>query len=306
MSAPYSYPCFDFRLRSELPLAEFGSGDAAEDRPAVEIRLDLVPEVLSGAAPPQRGLQATANEALLQVDGVARYLIRHGNEIVVQPAPGASERDVRLFLLGSSLGIVCHQRGLLPLHANAVVADGGAYAFAGASGAGKSTLAAHFSRRGYDVLCDDVCAVSFDETGAPQAWPGLPRIKLWGDALEAFGHDSASLDRAIEGHDKFHLPLPRVRRSGPVPLRRLYVLERGQDGAGVISPLHGHRAMEAAMAHTYRGGYLKPLGLVARNFQQCLSLAGRIGIYEAHRAWGYDLFEQQAGLLEQHILADAG
>ena len=113
---------------------------------------------------------------MLTVDGVGRYLVRGGAEILVDAAGGAAERDVRLFLLGSALGILCHQRGLLPLHANAVVANGAAYAFAGHSGAGKSTLAAHFAQAGYEILCDDVCVISFDEAGQPLAWPGLPRL----------------------------------------------------------------------------------------------------------------------------------
>lgn len=307
MPARFSYACFDFRLRSDLALVELGSVYAGDDRPVVDVRLGAVPEALAGAGPPFRGVQAAGNEALLHVEGVARYLVRKGDEIVVDPAPGASERNVRLFLLGSALGVVCHLRGLLPLHANAVVAQGGAYAFAGPSGAGKSTLAAHFARRGYDVLCDDVCVVSFDASGAPLAWPGLPRLKLWADAAQAFGHDSAVLDRVIDGQDKYHVPLPLARELGPVPLRRLYLLERcEEEAASTIAPLHGHRSMKAAMSQTYRGGYLKPMGLIEQNFRQCLALVNRTGIYQARRAWGFEAFEQQAGLLEQHLLNNPG
>ena len=43
-------------------------------------------------------------------------------------APGASSRNVRVFLLGSAFGALLHQRGLLPLHANAVEVDGRAVA----------------------------------------------------------------------------------------------------------------------------------------------------------------------------------
>lgn len=300
------YSCFDFRLRSDIPLGELIPADDSSDvRPIIEIRLGSVPETLPGAAPPQAGLQARGEDALLAVADVARFLVRGGAEIVVDAAPGASERNVRLFLLGSALGMLCHQRGLLPLHANAIVADGGAVAFAGHSGAGKSTLAAHFERAGYDVLCDDVCVVSFTAEGAPVAWPGLPRLKLWGEAAKAFGHDSTTLDIAIEGMDKYHVPMTRRLAAQPIPFRRLYVLSRAEGGGeGATVPLKGRAAMEAVMAQTYRGFYLAPMGLAERHFRQCVALSAHAEVYAASRAWGYDVFARETERLERHIFAE--
>lgn len=297
------YSCFDFCLRSEIPLPELTRAAEVGATPVVDVVFGEVPETLPGAAPAEFAIQAEGDDVLLVVKGTARYLVRNGREIVVDPVEGASERNVRLFLLGSALGILCHQRGLLPLHANAVVADGGAYAFAGHSGVGKSTLAAHFAREGYEVLCDDVCVVSFDGGGRPLAWPGLPRLKLWGDAAEAFGHDSVLLDRAIEGLDKYHVPLVPARAVRPVPLRRLYLLARTDEGQEPeIQRLQGQRAMAAAMEQTYRNLYLGPMGLAAQNFRQCAALLAQVEIYEARRDWGYEVFGSQAELLERHIL----
>src|SRR5688572_14986014 len=276
MTRPHLYSCFDFRLRSELRLGELTPADDADGRPLVEVRLGAVPEVLPGAQPPSYGIQAAGDAVVLTVTGTARYLVRGGREIVVDPDPGGAERNVRLFLLGSALGILSHQRGLLPLHANAVVAEGEAYAFGGHSGAGKSTLAAHFAREGYAVLCDDVCAISFAGDGTPLAWPGLPRLKLWADAAQAFGHDSAELDRAIEGLDKYHVPLAEARATRAVPFRRLYLLARTEQGEEpAISRLQGQRAMTAVMEHTYRNSYLAPMGLAAQNFRLCAQLLRR-------------------------------
>ena len=49
--------------------------------------------------------------------------------------------------------------------------------------------------------------------------------------------------------------------------------------------------------------YLGPMGLAAQNFRQCAALLARAEVYAATRAWGYDVFEREAGLLERHILA---
>ncbi len=303
MTAAALYSCFDFCLRSEIPLAELVPAGEAGERPVVDIKLGRLAETLPGGGGAERGIQVAGDSVLLTVDGVARYLVRGGREILVDPAQGGSERDLRLFLLGSALGILCHQRGLLPLHANAIVAGGGAYAFAGPSGAGKSTLAAHFSRAGYEILCDDVCVISFDEGGRPHAWPGLPRLKLWGDAATAFGHDRDNLDRAIEGQDKYHVPLAPAGPPRPVPFRRLYLLTRAEEGAETaIARMRGQRAMAVVRSQTYRDFYLGPMGLAAQNFRQCAALLAWAEVYAATRTWGYDVFEREAGLLERHIL----
>jgi hypothetical protein len=304
MPAVELYSCFDFTLRSEIPLPELHPAEGSAEDAQVDIRIGAVPEALPGAPAPLHGLQVSGDDAMFRAPGAGRYLIRGGREIVVEPQPGGSARNLRLFLLGSALGILCHRRGLLLLHANAIVSDGAAFAFAGASGAGKSTLAAHFERAGYPVLCDDVCAISFDSAGRPLAWPGVPRLKLWGDAALAFGHARETLGRAVDGLDKYHVPLAAGSLPAPAPLKRLYVLGRAAPGeASGISRLHGTQAMEALLEHSYRGHYLGALGLAQRHFRQCAALLAQVEVHAASRAWGYEFFEREAAGLERHIRA---
>ena len=97
--------------------------------------------------------------SIVAVEGIAEYAVEGGRKIWVKPAENAPTRNVRLFLLGSVMGLLLHQRGDLPLHANAIEIDGKALAFAGPSGSGKSTLAGAFHDRGYRVIADDVCVV---------------------------------------------------------------------------------------------------------------------------------------------------
>lgn len=300
------YACFDFRFASDIPLGELTTAAADDEREIVGIRLGEVADTLHGATEPQFGLQAIGDTALLIVPGVGRYLIRNGREIIVSPETDASERNVRLFLLGSALGILAYQRRILPIHANAIVVEGGAYAFSGPSGAGKSTLAAHFAAAGFEVLCDDVCGVTFDPDGTPIAWPGLPRLKLWQDAARAFGHDPAALDRAIEGQEKFHVAIDETHGVRPVPLRRLYTLARAEDGKpGTIVRRKGSEAMGTVMTNTYRGEYLATLGLTAWHFARSAEMLRRIAVFEVSRAWGYDVFQQEAARLVAHVAAPA-
>lgn len=302
---PYAYSCFGLSIRSAIALPEIAEDSSPADggRPAIAITIGPVPSELPGAPPPAHGVQASGDDILLTVKDVARYLIRGGREIVVDASAGGGARSIRLFLLGSAFGVLCYQRGLLLLHANAIVARGEVVAFAGRSGAGKSTLAAHFQSAGYQVLCDDVCVVSFDEGGRPLAWPGLPRLKLWREAASSFGHDCEMLEPAIDGLEKYNVPLAAAARGGLYPLRRLYVLSALAPGAtGQITRLRGAAAVEAVLAQSYRGQYLKPMGLLQRHFAHCSGLLRHVEVYSAPREWGYDVFTREAGKLERHLL----
>ena len=103
-------------IRSELALPELLAAPP-DGQPEVTIRLGRLP-----AGGP--GLQATDHGMLLTVDGIAQYAIADGADITIDREPGVPDANVRLYLLGSAMGVLLHQRGLLPLHANAVEIGG--------------------------------------------------------------------------------------------------------------------------------------------------------------------------------------
>ena len=169
-------------------------------------------------------------------------------------------------------------------------------AFAGLAGIGKSTLAAYFQSRGYEVLSDDVCVIDFDAVGRPLAWPGLPRLKLWRDAAETFGYNSRDLSRTADGVDKYHVPLKAPPAPGGVPLTRLYILSDLTYGvSGGISRLTGVEALHAIVTNTYRGGYLKEMGLAGVNLRHAERLSQYATILTAPRERGYGVFLREAG-----------
>lgn len=301
MRGNYCYFAFGLRIKSEVALPELAPF-ARDDfgAPDVTIRFDTieVPDVT-----PAGSLRIAGEDVFLTVESTAHFRVRGGREIALSPLPGASERNVRLFLLGSAFGILCHRRGLLPLHANAVVADGKAVAFAGRTGVGKSTLAAHFQSRGFEILCDDVCVISFDDAGRPLAWPGLPRLKLWRDAVEALGHDSENLERAIDGMEKFHVPLSAAASQGPYPLSRVYVLQNLAEGQTPrVERLTGKDALQSVMTNTYRKNFVSALGLAKENFLMAAAVVRHAGVYTAPRRRGFDVFDDEALRLERHFI----
>lgn len=296
----HCYRAFGLLIASRMPLPELAPlADVLGGEPDVTIQIEPASAEVESSGRPL--LSVDAGGATLVVADVGRFRVEQGRRITVTPHTGAGVRNVRLYLLGSAFGILCHQRGLLPLHANAIVVGGQAMAFCGRSGVGKSTLAAYFASRGHPVLCDDVCVVSFDQ-GRPLAWPGLPRLKLWRDAAEAFGHDSSALELAIDGMEKYHVPTATVASAGPFPLARVYLLSELEDGAPAdITAIKGARAVQTLLAQTYRKVYLRPMGLMSANVLQATSLAKHAEIFSAPRRRGFDVFEAEAARLEHHL-----
>ena len=293
----YSYELFGLQVRSELALPELiEAEDGAEAD--VAIRMGQV----DAPAGDDAGLYPHDGAFVLVVPDVARFRIEQGRTITIEPAPGAPEPNVRLFLLGSAFGALLHQKGLLPLHANAVEIDGRAFAFVGRSGEGKSTLAAWFHDQGYRVIADDVCVVGFDEEGVPYAMPGLPRLRLWREALEATGRDADSYARSYAGRedfDKFDVPLSVRGIAGErLALAAIYLLERGE---GVeISPIKGIAAAETIFANTYRGRYVSFLGSAQPHYQACLELVRKTPLFALRRSWNLERLGAEASEIVAH------
>lgn len=64
--------------------------------------------------------QAVPGEFWFHVPDIARFHLTDGRRIVVDPEAGADEDSVRLYLLGSCVDALLHQRQLLVLHGMAM------------------------------------------------------------------------------------------------------------------------------------------------------------------------------------------
>ncbi|HEU4795596.1 MAG TPA: hypothetical protein VFT02_08190 [Pyrinomonadaceae bacterium] len=170
--------------------------------------------------------------------------------------------DTATYLLGPVMGFVLLLRGLVSLHASAIVVDEAAIALVGPAGAGKSTTAAAFSARGFSVLAEDVvtlddaCEGREDRTDRFFVRPAYPCIRLWpASAASLFGSRSA-LPPLTPNWDKCYLDL--TQQSGgfentPRALRAIYLLgERSDDpNAPLVQPLDQAAGLIELIANTY-------------------------------------------------------
>jgi len=297
----YDYSCYGLRIQSQLALPElpvlaaplrqlFADGGDARLAPDVRVEFGSVAVPLRARAPgaaPDLNTPflevmpagaSSPGEAVFQLTGVGRFRVIGGNRVVIDADDAASESDLRVFLLGTVLGLLAHQRGWLPLHAAAIEVDGEIVALAGCSGAGKSTLAAALWRRGHRVWSDDVTMIRPSQSSAaasptasgvqshPQVLPGVPRLRLWRDTFQAFDWRSEGLERCRGRLEKFSRPIIADGGDGispfsSSPLAAVIHLQasapQGQTGGGLLpgpafERLRGHAAVYAFSEQLYK------------------------------------------------------
>jgi hypothetical protein len=226
-------------------------------------------------------LRMARGDLRLEVEGIARFRVSAGECIAFEPWPGDGHPlDLRTFLLGSAVGALLIQRGMLVLHGNALEKDGRAIVGLGHSGAGKSTTAYALMGQGWRLLADDLVAITPDGL----VLPGIPRIKLWHDAALAFGLDPEALPPIRQGMRKYLLMGDAVRRAPePVPLAALFLLqqrsadgERDPEGARITRITSQKEAALRLRNQAYRPRFVRGLGQEGPNFLALATLQKRV------------------------------
>lgn len=242
----HTYSAYGLTICSELKLPELPA--APPTPPDVFVRLGPV-------APPPGGAQGPASfrfepdAAYLSWGAVGSFLVRGGREIVIDPRPGADAGLLRLPLVGTVLGVLLHQRGRFCLHASAVADAHAAILFVGPKGSGKSTTAAAFVRAGYTLATDDIAALEPDGRGGALLLPGARQLKLWPDALATTFGAAAGHAPLAAGLAKYGVAVAAGPQQGPLPIRRLYLLDWGPEAA--VEPLPQQEQLLTLLGNSY-------------------------------------------------------
>lgn len=269
--AGWRYRLHGFALESELELPELVRADDDGNEADVVLRFGPTPENLDDMRARGACYATAPGEMLCWLAGVARFLVRAGREIVVEPAPTAAPEAIRSLVLSTPLAALLLQRGLLPLHASAVATPAGAVVFIGSAVSGKSTLAAALQQRGFMPLADDIAALRIDDAGAPvQLLPGYPGLRLWPDALTALGVE-ASGTPLRPGVVKHFVHSAAVFSTEPQPVAAIFTLDR--DEASESRRLTGAATMAVLLDAVYRLAWAHGLGCDQRVFAQVATLA---------------------------------
>ncbi len=293
-----TYALFGLTLASELSFPELARrGETAADVLLAKKSLES-PRPSDGRP---NWFAASGDVAWFDWSGVAVVRVERGRIIEVDPHDGVDPAGLRSAILGPVFTVLLAQRGLLPLHASAVVIDDKAVAFAARSGAGKSTLALSLLERGHEFLADDVAA--FDFAGESiQVLPAFPQLKLEPELLERRGERWKDLPPANPVDGKRLRRVPGSMRRNGVTLDRIYVLEDGEEGA-VQGPFSKRDAFLQAMRHGHRAPLLERVLGVPELMRRCSALAEAVPFYRLTRPRALERLGDIVQRIEDHARA---
>jgi hypothetical protein len=248
-----------------------------------DVALKIAPVPCSLDFPTAQGVfwQAAPGRFLLDVPGIARYLVEGGHAITIAPASGADDNTIAQFLRMTPLAALLYQRGRLAFHTAAVAIRQEAVLLAGDSGMGKSALLVALLARGGTLLADDLAAVDVDETGRWCVWPTGSEVALWQDTMEKLDIPSTG----DTGRQIFSFP-DRFA-GGPLPLRKIYWLSLHPGDTVEESEVKGLACFHAvAGALTYHGHIADALLDRAAYFRRAATLARSIPLHKLQRPGG--------------------
>ena len=289
------YKAFGFRISSEFPISQLTADSAAEAADITIRRADLSHFRLA-----HERMRFLEDGIALCYSDAGTFCVRNGDLILVDPEQSCTESVLGIFLMGSCMGAILHQRGAMPLHGSCVTDGKRSVLLTGDSGAGKSTLAAEFLRRGWKLITDDVSAL-YDIEGVPMVQSSYPSQKLWQDALDRYERPEEDVHSLYvsDEREKFGVDVSRFFYDGQAPLSMVVRLVPHAASCRLL-PLEGMTKVDQLMRNTYRATMIEKRN-AQRHFQRCVTLSTKIPMAVVTRADGEDCAGRMYDLITEFL-----
>lgn len=281
-----------------------------QTRGDVRIRRGTVPRALAKVEMEGLTWQCAGGRLLITFPWGVRFLVEGGESIYYAADDGVDLPSLRLSLLSNAWIALALQRGLLPLHANAVASDTTVHACTAPSGEGKSTLAAALAARGHPFFADDVLLLDPAAFSEEARCYGYKDLKLWRDGAKLTGARLGQRVREVAGYDKYFVePLLRSpylagRLETLYELRRR-VARRGSKPAATIERVSGGRAAKTL----YRAIHRRRMALAVVGWERLsgwlMELIPHVSVFRFHRIVDEDRFDEGVTILSEALPREA-
>jgi len=256
------------------------------------IEIDLVKRVPEINQPLFQNEFAQLNERefLLTIEGVAHFYASDGERLQIAPIGEPDIKSIELYLNGSVLGVLLHQKAQLTMHGSSFLYKDITVLVCGASGGGKSTLAASFCKKGALFLTDDITPILQREDSLFIS-PISDSIKLWGDSVEKLNLKDAVVSSVQNQIDKYFIKMSGNKTPSPLDLLIVLNYDNNQDLS--IKELKGAEKFHVVLNQIYRKEYLQGMpSIQERYFPLLVKLCESTSVYTIARPekLSYSLF----------------
>jgi hypothetical protein len=177
----------------------------------------VVPGGLPSPALTDQRWDAEPSRFLLRGGRRAGRFLVDGEKITLQRNPHAEDSVLASAFSHQVLAAVLRHRGLLVLHAAAVMTPGGGVVIAGPSGAGKSTTLAALLARGCAMIADEVVVMGLNDDGDVEVLTGPSELRL--TEVAARGLDLAPMGEASGPRPRMKVPVSPGKNVAVAPGR---------------------------------------------------------------------------------------
>lgn len=267
----------------------------------VEVKLGTVSQEIMQKS--QEGLLSDFmdQDIWFQVPKLAIYWIRNGREIIIQTQGNVDLDQVKLFVLGSSLGMIMLQRNQLAIHGGTVVLDNKGLLITGERGAGKSTLTSALREKGYLLVADDVSALDVSNS---LIHPAYPQQKVCEDIMDNLGYDKTHYKSLrMDSKIKYLIPTRHQFKSDSVPLKAIVELVCEDEASSLhVQELKGSEKLMTIYRNIYRIEMKIRLGVTPNFFKQCIELSQNTPVYRISRPNNIWSVDEQIRWIEKNLL----
>lgn len=243
------------------------------------------------------------NELLYAVPNVARYYVRNGQEIIIEPL-GGNWSEILLFFYANCMAAALFQRDLIPFHVSGVfVNENQVLLFAAPSRTGKSTTSVMLQQKGYAPFTDDTAILSVKE-GKCFAQASYPMIRLWQNSISQQNILAENTKQSIRTDieiDKYEFAFHQQFVTGKVEVVGIVFLEA--EGSEILIQKN---KLNVAIQHLgnniFRKQWLNGMKKQILQFKQLTGIVNVVPTWKATRPKTQLTFESFADAIEQQII----
>ena len=244
---------------------------------------------------------ANEKEFTLQIENVASYKIQNGSTVDVYPTQDIDSDTIQLFLNGTVLGIVLHQRRIMPFHGSSFTFRNQGVLICGNSGVGKSSVVAAFCQDESRLVNDDITPICFDNEHIMMV-PLSTKVKLWDDAISLLRLDKTDLKKIRLSLNKYYVPgFTREENIQPFLHTFIVLCIHNKDRFEVRRP-QGIERFNCLRRNIYHKIYLKGMPQTEKKyFEQLLTAANLLDVVVVFRPQTSNALETMR-YIREHVL----
>ena len=299
----YYYKVYGLNVESEILVPEL-SILSKEEQSDIHIKISygIMPEDIKVSINNGQRSKYERNRMWFYINNVATFYIYDGKNIVIEPCEITDPQLVKVYILGSVLGMVMLQRNIVAIHGGSIVIDNKGYIFTGDKGAGKSTLTTALRKKGYGFVSDDVGAIKTGEIN--KIHPGFGYQKLCEDALVNLGYDPAKYEPFRGDFNiKYIVPALEDFVSTAVPFEGMFELEVGDVDCVQVEEIKGNDKLKGMIKNIFRIEILRCSGgMSGEYFKKCIDIAKDLKYYKITRPKGQFTVDEQIDIIEKIII----